>query len=128
MWIYTADGFYSVVRKGRALMVRSRVEGDLEKLFPEALHDRIKRTPEADYLFRIAVDRRTFEAAMVKAMRGIDYPNFKDAVHEKDEGRCSFYTRVWAVMFEMQNSLRWKALKGKANAAETFAKGFQART
>ena len=106
MWIYTTDGAYSVVRKDWGLMVRSRVKGDLEKLFPKKIHHRIILTPDADYLYRILVSRDAFEEAMIKAMRRIDYFNFKDTVHKKDKRRVAYYTRIWAIMYQMQDAFR----------------------
>jgi hypothetical protein len=106
MWIYTTDGAYSVVRKDWGLMVRSRVKGDLEKLFPKKIHHRIILTPDADYLYRILVSRDAFEGAMIKAVRRINYFNFKDTVHEKDKRRAPYYTRVWAIGRQMQDAFR----------------------
>ena len=119
MWIYTTDGFYSVVQKDWGLMVRSRVKGDLEKLFPKKMHRHIIQTPDADYLYRILVGRDEFEEAMIKAMRRINYPNFKDAVHEKDKRRVAYYTRVWATMYQMQDAFRpW--IPGKKKTKDLF--------
>jgi hypothetical protein len=112
MWIFTTDGFYSVVRKPgqRMLTVRSRVKGDLEKFFPKRLHKLIQYTPgvQADYLYRIAVKHRDFEAAMKRAMAKINYANFKDEVHVKDQRRMGYYTRVWWAMRQMQEQFDGK--------------------
>ena len=56
MWLFTSKSFLSVVAdkenpKGDRLLVRSRIAGDIEELFPSA---DVMETPYADYRFRAA--------------------------------------------------------------------------
>jgi hypothetical protein len=100
MWIFTTKGFYSIVSADRVpqhppqfLLVRSRFQGDIEKLIPEA---RVSKTPDRDYLYRAIVDFETVQIAIANCVPDIDYPNFKNAV--EDGNRHEAYTDVWATM------------------------------
>jgi len=106
MWIYTKEGFYSAVEDRfdpNTLIVRARVAGDLERLWPDA---DVLETPDADYRYRAALSRQEVAAAVAKAVLGIDYGNFKDSI--SDKRRKSFYMMVWHAMFEMQAALMVK--------------------
>jgi hypothetical protein len=62
MWIFTKHGFYSVVEdrdNADLLLVRARVEGDIEKYFRDAV---VYYTPEHDYAYRAHVSRREVAA------------------------------------------------------------------
>jgi hypothetical protein len=102
MWIFTNDAFVSIVQvrdDPDVLMVRGRFAGDCARFLglPKSSES---VTPAADYRFRIVAGRREVEAAMLRACRRIDYPNFKDSVRAK--WRASALMRVWAVMFQSQ--------------------------
>jgi hypothetical protein len=115
MWIYTTDGFYSVVEDHNdpdCLWVRARVEGDLERLWPDA---DVLETPEADYRYRAALGRQAVAAAVAKAVLGIGYGNFKDSI--MDHRRSLFYVRIWAIMAEMQNALMVKRKSRRGSKA-----------
>lgn len=103
MWIFSKDVFLSIVEDADQptwLLVRARVKGDIEKVFPDAI---VKRTPNADYRFRTTLDRDTVANAVNDAILDIDYGNFKNAV--TDKRRKVPYTRVWFEMSEMQEKL-----------------------
>jgi len=108
MWIATTFGFFSVVAHRTlpgCLLVRARVRGDLEQL--------IKRLPfyplgggseptitdhtgDSDYRYHAVVPRRDFVNAWFTLVDGIDYDNFKDAVHERQGmERALLYSNVW---------------------------------
>jgi len=99
MWLFHPDGFCSIVvdaqRPGN-LLVRGRVKGDLERLFPGF---RVEVTPNHDYRFRISVPREHVADRVAEAIEAIDYPNFK---HECAADRQAPYLRVWSVMHELQ--------------------------
>ena len=55
MWLFTSKTFLSVVADkdqpdGPKLLVRSRVQGDIEEIFPEA---DVKENSNGDYRFRV---------------------------------------------------------------------------
>ena len=59
------------------LLVRSRVKGDIEKIFPDA---EVIENNDADYLFRAFLPRGQVSEAIKKEVDMIDYDNFKDSV------------------------------------------------
>jgi hypothetical protein len=109
MWIFISDAFVSIVapRPGRGvdpqkfLIVRARVRGDIEKLFPRA---RIIANQGTDYRFRAIVPRAEVAAALAERASAIAYTNFKDTV--TTQARHEAYFRVWSVMAELQQPFR----------------------
>jgi hypothetical protein len=105
MWVFTKFGFFSIVQDrdlAEVVIVRARVRGDLETLWPKA-KALIEETPEADYRYRTRMHREIAIAGIVAAMRDIDYGSFKAAVG--DHRREMFYLQVWWIMSEMQDHL-----------------------
>jgi hypothetical protein len=103
MWIYSKNAFVSVVQDRNdpeVLIVRSRVKGDLEELWPDAA---VEETPYADYGFRTRLGRKEVALAVAKQVMEIDYTNFKDNI--TDKRRKPFYLVVWHAMWEMQDAL-----------------------
>jgi len=100
MWIFLNDAFLSIVADrndpGR-LLVRARIEGDIERVFPSA---RVKKTPTADYLYRASISRADVAAALLDRVTSIGYPNFKDSVSNPE--RHDDYFEVWHVMYRAQ--------------------------
>lgn len=104
MWVFLNDAYLSAVEDkddASHLMVRARLRGDLQRTFPFAWL-KVMETPNGDYRFRARVPRGKFEAAMVDAVRRIDYTNFKNSV--SDTPRHNTYLRVWQVMLEAQRA------------------------
>jgi hypothetical protein len=100
MWIFLNDAFLSVVQHQNnrdSLLVRARVAGDLERVLPDAT---VTYTPEDDYAYRTVVTRKEFTEALAHAVEEINYPNFKDSVHESD--RHHAYMDVWNAMRRLQ--------------------------
>ncbi len=111
MWIFLSDSFLSIVHdpdpaKPRNLLVRARVKGDIERVFPGAL---VKRTPERDYLFRASIRNDVVANAIQSRISNIDYGNFKDSVDE--EGRHNVYFSVWHTMFTRAAEMARKRLR-----------------
>lgn len=104
MWLTLNDSFVSIVahrEKPGILLVRARFKGDLQRLFPD-FAKKVKRTPSADYLFRVEVPRVIVANVIAEKLLGIDYPNFKNSVRE--EFRHEAYSRVWGVMYNAQHA------------------------
>lgn len=102
MWIFLNNAFISAVQhreKPGSVMVRARVAGDLERVFPRHAK-KVERTPGADYLYRLVVHKDTLARALAKAATRIDYANFKDSVEERD--RHDAYMGVWSAMHRLQ--------------------------
>lgn len=104
MWIATSNSFLSVV-ENRAdkseFVVRARVRGDLEKFFGEDI--KVIETEDSDYRFRVFVTKEYFTDKMCGYINSIDYSNFKDSV--KSEERKTWYTQIWSIMNNVQESL-----------------------
>ena len=79
------------------LLVRSRIEGDIERFFSEKSVETFQ-DGSADYRYRALVEKRPVESALVHAVEGIDYPNFKNSVAAGDKKRKSAYMSVWNAM------------------------------
>ncbi len=106
MWVFLNNAFVSIVAhdtKPDVLLVRGRVKGDVERFMGEYMPPdaKVKRTPLADYLYRVEVSRYDVSAAIAQAAGDIDYPNFKDSV--PDAARHVAYSSVWSIMYRYQH-------------------------
>lgn len=100
MWVFLNDAMVSAVsdpRNKKQLIVRARLKGDLERLFPR---NKVHETPGRDYRFRVYVGRRTFASRLFQRAMDIDYGNFKNSV--ADNARHDAYTNVWGAMHRAQ--------------------------
>lgn len=110
MWIITDRGFYSTVDKGDRegyLCVRARVREDLERLCElapmAAYSDQIEQNEMSDYRYRVYARRGDWAAALEQLGREIDYPNFKDAVEDRQGSRrAGHYYSVWNALARLQ--------------------------
>lgn len=110
MWLITTRGFYSVVadhcERGNVL-VRARAREDLEALAGLIPGLDIEETLERDYRFRASVPREVWSAAAAALAEEIDYPNFKNAVAERQgPGRAHVYSDVWVTLLGLQEGGR----------------------
>lgn len=100
MWVILNNSALSIVRD-RAdtgnLLVRSRFNGDIERVFPGA---DVKVTPDADYLFRAFVPADEVAFAIAERALDIDYTDFKGSVDDRD--RHDVYFGVWRVLQDAQ--------------------------
>lgn len=102
MWISLSDAFLSVVAvsgQPDLLKVRGRRQGDIERIFPDAV---VQRTAGRDYLFRTELPRSIVSAAIAANLDGIKYDNFKNSV--RDDRLHSAYASVWTTMSKLQES------------------------
>lgn len=106
MWVFTPQGFYSVVvhRDDPSLvLVRARAREDLENLQTQLPGLVIFEDTSADYLYRAIVNREDWKHALAELADAMDYDNFKDAVTDRQgEERHRLYLRVWGVMLALQ--------------------------
>ena len=107
MWLFTTQGFYSVVahRTDRSkVIVRARAREDLEALREQIPSLRIFEDTDADYRYRAIVEHEKLVAAVAILAASIDYDNFKNAVAERQgHDRAHTYMGVWAGMRELQD-------------------------
>lgn len=104
MWLFTSKSFLSVVAdkdnpQGDCLLVRSRVAGDIEEMFPDAT---VLETSNADYRFRAWVAREKVGTAVSDYIQNLNYINFKKSV--KDQERISPLVSIWSTMYEHQEA------------------------
>jgi hypothetical protein len=108
MWIFLNDAFLSIIQPTARdaaepghLLVRGRLPGDIERVFPEA---EVRETPARDYRFRTLIPRAEVAAALARAVEAIDYDNFKSSV--KDGDRHDAYFDAWEAMAGAQAAAR----------------------
>ena len=110
MWLFTTQGFYSVVahRSDPAkVLVRARARSDLEALREQIPDLRIFEDADADYRYRAIVDHEKWVAAVAILAASIDYDNFKKRVAERQgPDRERAYLRVWTEMLGVQEGER----------------------
>lgn len=115
MWIFLNNAMLSIVAPAPdsvaatndKLLVRGRLKGDIERIFPKAM---VTETPGRDYRFRALLPRKDVAAAMVGEVERITYGNFKDSVGEKD--RHDAYFGAWKAM----HALQWDRIEAKRPA------------
>ena len=102
MWILLNNAFLSIVENRNnkdELLVRARIEGDIERVFPEA--DSFQ-DEQADYKYRAFVLRKEVEKVIALKVSEINYGNFKGSISPEDRLRHDAYLRVWSEMYKMQ--------------------------
>ena len=101
MWVFLNNAMLSIVegRDRDMLLVRARIEGDIERVFPEAV---VWVSPDRDYRYRAAVRRELVGLAIAAEVYKIDYKNFKDSV--EDDHRHDAYLQVWETMSREQQA------------------------
>jgi len=102
MWLFTTQGFYSVVEDRddpQWLLVRTRTREDLTALGSQVEGLEVFENADADYRWRARLLREEWLAAVAQLAHAIDYPNFKEAVDERQGSRrASLYSKVWLVL------------------------------
>ena len=102
MWIFSSGSFVSVVAdrdNNDNLLVRARVAGHIEALFPKA---KVFELEDADYRFRALVAREAAAQVIAKEVESIAYANFKNSV--QDPIYHSACREVWGVMYDLQET------------------------
>jgi hypothetical protein len=82
------------------LLVRARVEGHIEAVFP---HAAVKEDEGTDYRFRASLNRTIVAEALSKRVCEIDYPNFKSSVTSRPLHDA--YMTFWEIMNRLQQRL-----------------------
>ena len=82
MWIQFNNAFLSIVENREnttELLVRARVKGDIEKVFPEA---DVFEDNNADYKYRAFISKAIVAEKIMLKVTEINYDNFKNSVKE----------------------------------------------
>ncbi len=128
MWIMLPDAYISAVAyitnppQDHLLLVRARVKGDLEKLFPG---NTVERTVDADYLYRTIVTRNQLKLLLLNEVDRIDYKNFKNAVPTEDKPRHDAYLKCWTAMNHLQEQLDPESAAAKWSKWDQHEKWYQ---
>jgi len=99
MWLYTKDSFLSIVEDkndSNQLLVRGRINGDIEKMFPDST---VFKGGGTDYLYRAFIPREVVSEAIKEQVDNLDYTNFKSANVEQ---RQHHLMDIWDIMFHVQ--------------------------
>ena len=109
MWIFTREGFYSVVTAeefGHPLQIRARSVADLDRLRSThlpALAESVRLTGR-DYPVRAFTDHTELTAAVSGMVHSIDYANFKGEVGRRQGyGRSHIYAKVWSDCLQIES-------------------------
>ena len=97
MWIFSQEGFFSIVRKGEHYHVRARRKQDLVNLGLCAT----KSYAGSDYPWRTILPKRAELLMLLEKLgKSVDYPNFKGRIGERldQRNRLGDYHKVWALM------------------------------
>ena len=100
MWIQFNNAFLSIVEnreKKIELLVRARVKGDIEKVFPEA---DVFEDNNADYKYRAFISKAIVAEKIMLKVTEINYDNFKNSVEEIE--RKKVYGNIWVELRKFQ--------------------------
>ena len=103
MWLFAPNGFVSIVEdkeNPECLLVRGRVKGDIEALFPGA---EVTMTPQRDYRFRASLPRGLVASVVAGHVESINYDNFKNSTAPD---RHNPYLEIWGTMYRLQETRR----------------------
>lgn len=112
MWVFTRDGFFSVVKKGcetDEVMVRARQKSDLVELGTRLNFTLCIQTDTGtDYAFRAVLKKSDWAGYLADEAMHLDYENFKGALSNKDHARQTAYCQCWKALLDWQEQSRPK--------------------
>ena len=82
------------------MLVRARIKGDIEKVFPEA---KTFEDIKSDYKYRSYINRKEVAYAISEELIKINYDNFKSSVSKDDSLRSQAYMDVRRVLNTIQS-------------------------
>lgn len=100
MWIFMPDAFVSIAEHAedsRLLMIRARILGDIERVFPEA---QVMETPLEDYRYRAALSRERVAHVFAHRLQHMTYQSVSGSI--EDPERWTTYISVLTAMQEEQ--------------------------
>lgn len=103
IWIACKNGFFSIVKiqNENNFFIRARCKNDLLNCFEE---DRIIKSPNADYRYRVIVSKQELNDFMLEQSE-IDYHNFKDSLYNTNQhDKSPYYHKIWSVMYGYQSA------------------------
>ena len=103
MWIALNNSFLSIVENrnnSSELLVRARVKGDIERIFPET---ETFEDLSADYRYRALIKRDLVAKALASQVSEINYDNFKNSISKDEYQRHDAYLKVWGDLRALQD-------------------------
>ena len=103
MWIALNNSFLSIVENrnnSSELLVRARVKGDIERVFPNA---ETFEDLSADYRYRALLKRDLVAKALAYQISEINYDNFKNSISKDEYQRHDAYLKVWGDLRALQD-------------------------
>jgi hypothetical protein len=104
MWIFTRDGFLSIVEhnlNSNILIVRSRFKNHIEKIFGDV---EVQEDAGTDYEYRAEIPKEKVAKVMSDLVKDIDYPNFKNELGNLKKIDSTYVRRCWAVYEAVQGN------------------------
>ena len=104
MWVFSKEGFFSVVCKEcheNEVLIRTKCKEDLIKMF-QKLDDepRIIKKEEGNYKFRTILKKETWVKYLSGCVFDLNYKKVKEnIVSEDDKARKVAYNSVWSTMY-----------------------------
>jgi len=112
MWVFTREGFYSVIHdlycESDEVMVLTRKKEDLDRLSDrlEGGTGLILEFAHTDYRYRMAVKKIAWAEYLRKSAMDIDYDNYKKLIEPHDTGRLETYSRCWEALKNWQEEAK----------------------
>jgi len=97
MWLGHSDGWLSIVEHrddSTLLLVRARKESHITSIWGDI---DVTHMPDADYPYRVNLDREVVKDGLCEYIERIDYDNFKNSV--KERRLKDAFEHIWAVMY-----------------------------
>ena len=104
MWVIMNKAYFSIVENKNnrdELLVKARVAGDIERIFPDA---EVLKNIGTDYLYRASIPKTVVSNKLKNEIENIDYGNFKNSVPWEDELRHDVYFNVWNELSKLQHN------------------------
>ena len=102
MWVFLNNSFLSIVENRNnkdELLVRSRIKGDIEKVFPDS---DVFEMESSDYKYRSYIKKTNVSNKLKNIIEGITYDNFKNSIPSDQSERHHSYLNVWTELRKLQ--------------------------
>ena len=102
MWIFLNNSFLSIVENRtnkEELLVRSRIKGDIENVFPDS---NVFEMKNADYKYRSFIKKTDVSNKLKNIVENINYDNFKSSISSDQTKRHNSYLNVWNELRKLQ--------------------------
>jgi hypothetical protein len=129
MWVFTKDGFFSVVQKPAQkktdmITIRARARKDLITFLKKSglPADQLILGGGSDYEYRVEVSKSIWARYLTNEIDNLDYSNFKHEVEAVDSERAKIYLRVWGDILAV--AAKRLHLKQKSNEQFDFGPNY----